>query len=53
MYLGYTIREIDVVYDMLGSNKKVEKEEFKNLIHNYFGEFFYNKVYKKISDIED
>lgn len=53
MYLGYTIREIDVVYDMLGTNKKVEKEEFKNLIHNYFGEFSYNKVYKKISDIED
>ena len=53
--LGYTIRELDVVYDMLGTDKSniVKKEEFKELIKFYFGNFFYNRVYKKISDIEE
>lgn len=50
---GYTISEFDVCYDMLGCSNVVSKTEFRELIKNYFGDFFYNKVYVKISDIKE
>lgn len=53
-FQDYTIREIDVVYDMLGTcDNKVAKNEFKELIKYFFGKFFYKNVYVKISDIEE
>lgn len=54
LYQGYTIMEFGVVYDMLGlETTPVLKIEFKELIKNYFGEFSYNKIYKRNTDIED
>lgn len=51
---GYVIEEFEVSYDMLGySSTKVLKEEFKELIKNYFGEWCYNKIYTKNSNIEE
>lgn len=52
-YQGYTVSELGVSYDMLGCSNSVSKAEFKELIKQYFGDFFYNKVYVKISDIEE
>lgn len=54
IYLGYTVREVDVIYDMLGyCIKTVHKEDYKDLIKFYFGKFMYNHLYKKISDLGD
>jgi GNAT superfamily N-acetyltransferase len=52
-YQGYTIMEWGVVYDMLGLKPTTsKKEEFKDVIKYYFGEFFYNNIYVNHSDIE-
>lgn len=52
-YQGYTIYEFGVTYDMLGcSSTIVKKEDFRELIKNYFGKLAYNNVYVKHSDIE-
>ena len=54
IYLGYTVREVDVIYDMLGyCIKTVYKDDYKDLIKFYFGKFMYNHLYKKISDLGD
>ena len=51
---GYIIEEFGVAYDMLGcSSTKVLKAEFKELIRNYFGNWFFNKIYVKNSNIEE
>ena len=52
-YQGYTIMEWGVVYDMLGAIPTTsKKEEFKEIIKYYFGEFFYDNIYIRHSDIE-
>ena len=52
-YQGYKIYEFGVTYDMLGcASTIVKKEEFRELIKNYFGKLSYNKIYVKHSDIE-
>ena len=54
IFQGYTVREVDVIYDMLGkTNKTVEKNEYKGLVKYYFGKFLYENLYKKISDLGD
>ena len=51
---GYIIEEFGVAYDMLGcSSTKVLKAEFKELIRDYFGNWFFNKIYVKNSNIEE
>lgn len=39
---GYKVKEAGVVYDMLGCNKEVSHEEYKELMKNYWGTFFKN-----------
>ena len=52
-YQGYTIMEWGVVYDMLGAIPTTsKKEEFKGIIKYYFGDFFYDNIYIKHTDIE-
>lgn len=49
--LGYFIKEGDEKYEMLCFSKddlRVEKEEYMNLMENFFGKFLF-KIYKKIS----
>ena len=51
--LNYTIKEYGEDYEMLCYNeegKHVSKEEYMCLMRNYFGDFLYNFVYKKISE---
>ena len=53
IYLGYTIMEFTVTYDMLGlESAPVSKLEYKELICYYFGKSFYNFIYRKNTDIE-
>lgn len=54
VYQGYTIMEWGVVYDMLGVVPTTsKKEEFKEIIKYYFGDFFYYNIYTKHTDIEN
>ena len=51
--LNYTIKEAGVTYEMLcysKENKKVTKEEYMQLMENYFGNILFKYVYKKISE---
>lgn len=51
--LNYTIREAKVVYEMLCSNKdnrRVEPDEYKELMRYYWGDLLYKYGYKKISE---
>lgn len=53
VFQGYTIMEWGVVYDMLGAIPTTsKKEEFKEIIKYYFGEFFYENIYIYHTDIE-
>ncbi len=50
--LDYTIKELNVVYEMLcynKENKQVKKEEYMNLMKEYFGNLLYKIFYKRIS----
>lgn len=46
---NYKVKEVDVIYDMLGCDKEVTHEEYKELMKNYWGNFLYKNVYEKIS----
>lgn len=43
---NYTIKERNIIYDMLYCNKKVTLQEFQELIKNYFGKILYLCFYK-------
>lgn len=50
---NYTIRERNIVYEMLyynESDKKVYLQEFKDLMKDYFGKILYHYFYKKINE---
>ena len=54
VFQGYTIMEWGVNYDMLGAIPTTSrKEEFKEIIKYYFGDFFYDNIYINHTDIED
>ena len=51
--LNYTIKEVGITYEMLcysKANKKVTKEEYMQLMNNYFGSILFKYVYKKVSE---
>lgn len=51
--LGYRVWELDVIYTMLGYSKEkktVSKQEFRDLMRDFWGDFLFNCVYKKISE---
>ena len=43
---NYTIKERNIIYDMLYCNKKVTLQEFQELIKKYFGKILYLCFYK-------
>lgn len=43
---NYTIKERNIIYEMLYYNKKVSLQEYKELIKNYFGKILYRYFYK-------
>lgn len=50
--LGYTVKEGEIVYEMLCYNKDdkiVSSEEYKELMNYYLGKMLYKYVYEKIS----
>lgn len=50
---NYTIKERDIIYEMLYYNendKKVTLQEYKELIKDYFGRILYRYFYKRISE---
>lgn len=52
--LDYKVVELCVVYDMLGcdgNSSLVTCEEYRELIKNYWGEWLYQNVYVKISEM--
>lgn len=44
---NYTIKERNIVYEMLYYNKNVTLQEFEELMKNYFGKIVYLYFYKK------
>ena len=50
---NYTIKERNIIYEMLYYNKndkKVTLQEYKELIKDYFGKILYQYYYKRISE---
>lgn len=43
---NYTIKEKNIIYDMLYYNKNVSLQEFQELMKNYFGKILYPYFYK-------
>lgn len=51
--LNYTIKEVGLIYEMMcynKENKEVSKEEYMELMKNYFGNILFKYVYRKISE---
>lgn len=46
---NYKIKEMGVIYQMLGCSEKVSKEEYLELMKNYFGKFLFKMVYERIN----
>ncbi len=51
--IGYHVMEVGVIYTMLcynGNGKEVSKMEFRELMREFWGDFLFEHMYKKISE---